>query len=234
MRGSRRGRSRRKGRPLIFDPCCGIENDILPVVFDAFRQSDGAFRREYEGAGLGLALVRKLLLLLGGTLAIDSVPGEGTTVYESLPFKRAREGLNTLDTSIQKDGLEDVFSSYRVMVVDDDPVTRLATKRMLEKFGCAVVLAENGRQALDLLPQEKADCLLMDIQMPEMDGVTATKRIRLSPEYSDFSDICIIAMTAYAMRGDREKFITAGMDDYLSKPVDKNALMFVLQKNLVD
>lgn len=128
--------------------------------------------------------------------------------------------------------MQNVLSSYRIMVVDDDPVTRLATRRMLEKFGCEVSLAEDGEQALEMLGKSDVHCIIMDIQMPRMDGVTATRKIRSSPEFKDKSDVCIIAMTAYAMRGDRDRFIAAGMDDYLSKPVDNSALLFVLQKNL--
>jgi two-component system CheB/CheR fusion protein len=94
---------------------------------------------------------------------------------------------------------------------------------MLEKFGCEVSLAEDGEQALEMLGKSDVDCIIMDIQMPRMDGVTATRKIRSSPEFKDKSDVCIIAMTAYAMRGDRDRFIAAGMDDYLSKPVDNSA-----------
>jgi len=216
---------------IISDTGCGIPDEAQTRIFDAFAQSDGSMERKFEGAGLGLALVKKILLLIGGTLAIDSADGEGTTVYMSVPFKMEQDGLST---DMQIDGLQEVFDGYLVLVVDDDPVTRLATRRMLEKMGCQVVLAQDGREALSRLDEMDVNCILMDIQMPEMDGVTATKHIRSSPEFKDKADVCIIAMTAYAMRGDRDKFIAAGMDDYLSKPVDSSSLLFVLQKNLAE
>ena len=216
---------------VISDTGCGIPDEAQTRIFDTFTQSDSSMERKFEGAGLGLALVKKILLLLGGTLAVDSADGEGTTVYMSVPFKMEQNGLTT---DLQVDGLQEVFNGYLVLVVDDDPVTRLATRRMLEKMGCTVVLAQDGREALSRLGEMDVNCILMDIQMPEMDGVTATKHIRSSPEFKDKADVCIIAMTAYAMRGDRDKFIAAGMDDYLSKPVDSSSLLFVLQKNLAE
>jgi PAS domain S-box-containing protein len=214
---------------VIHDTGCGIPDKELPRIFETFSQARGTFERKREGVGLGLALVKRLVQLLDGSLAVDSVEGKGTTVYVSIPYKMSRYELKN---AAETEELQNVLSSYRIMVVDDDPVTRLATRRMLEKFGCEVSLAEDGEQALEMLGKNDVDCIIMDIQMPRMDGVTATRKIRSSPEFKDKSDVCIIAMTAYAMRGDRDRFIAAGMDDYLSKPVDNSALLFVLQKNL--
>jgi PAS domain S-box-containing protein len=214
---------------VVYDTGCGISDKELSRIFETFSQAKGTFERKREGVGLGLALVKHLVQLLNGSLAVDSVEGEGTTVYVSIPYKMSRYELKN---AAETEELQNVLSSYRIMVVDDDPVTRLATRRMLEKFGCEVSLAEDGEQALEMLGKSDVDCIIMDIQMPRMDGVTATRKIRSSPEFKDKSDVCIIAMTAYAMRGDRDRFIAAGMDDYLSKPVDNSALLFVLQKNL--
>jgi CheY-like chemotaxis protein len=115
-----------------------------------------------------------------------------------------------------------------VLLVDDEPTTRLYIRRLLQKHGVDVSVARDGQEALDMLNRGNFDCMLLDVQMPVMDGVEATKKIRSSR--SDFKNIPVIALTAYAMSGDRDKFLQAGMDDYLAKPVDKDKLVAVLKK----
>ena len=121
-------------------------------------------------------------------------------------------------------------SNLKVLLVDDDETTQLYIGNLLEMKGISHSLAENGKTALQQLEQNKYDCILMDVQMPVLDGVETTKQIRSS--YSNCKNIPIIAMTAYAMSGDRETFLEAGMDDYIAKPVDKDELVEVLERNL--
>jgi len=254
----------------IADTGQGIAEDKLDQVFETFRQvNESAFHytRQYEGAGLGLPLVKRILGLMGGNASIVSQSGQGTTVYVSLPFK-IPQGLQQGSGEFWQDKQPAMVHSRQVLLVDDEETTRLYIRRVLEKFGYRVTGAENGEEALEQLAEHKYDCVLMDVQMPVLDGVEATRRIRAAEDRSQMSEIGnqisdprkqspedtsdtldsalptsdvgaqtsvripIIALTAYAMSGDREKFLEAGMDDYLAKPVDKDALLGVLERIL--
>ncbi len=209
----------------------GIPDEKISQVFETFTQANNTvspFARQYEGAGLGLALVKRLVKLMGGNVAIDSEPGKGTTVYVNLPFKICRNDEIRDDRQIESG--DEVGPAKRILLVDDDKISSLHGQRVLEKTGYYVEVAENGRDALDKLSRNDFDCVLMDIQMPIIDGVEATKRIR-SSTYG-FSNVPVIALTAYAMTGDREDFIQAGMNDYISKPIDRKDLVEVLKKNI--
>ncbi|MGM0611478.1 MAG: PAS domain S-box protein [Thermodesulfobacteriota bacterium] len=220
----------------------GIPEDKLDEVFDVFTQAnetESPYTRKYEGAGLGLPLVRRLVRLMGGTASISSRPGAGTTVYVVLPFgihaeaQRGQGDVQAEKRTVKAGGRE-------VLVVDDDAVTQVHVKRLLEKNGYKVSVVENGEKALHALDKGTYDCVLMDVQMPVLDGVEATRCIRaaedkgrMSPDQGGkHAGIPIIAMTAYAMDGDREKFLATGMDDYIAKPVDKEKLLRVLEKNM--
>ncbi len=216
----------------VSDTGPGIPEDKLERVFETFTQADNRespYTREFEGAGLGLPLVKRLVQLMRGSSSIVSRAGEGTVVYLSLPFKLPQSmRQKSLHVPDEQSSCDSRNSS--VLVVDDDAATRLHIRSLLEKQGMRVHVAANGEQALDLLSRTGLDCILMDVQMPVLDGVETTKKIRLWPDKS--RDIPVIALTAYAMRGDREKLLQAGMDDYLAKPVDKEKLMETLQRNL--
>jgi PAS domain S-box-containing protein len=216
---------------VVSDTGPGIPDDQMDRIFDTFTQAEethSPYSRQHEGAGLGLPLVKRLLNLMGGNAAVESCPGEGTTVYVSLPFalpeerQEPRQGGRTSSES----------ASQRVLLVDDDPLTQISIKRLLEEAGYHIEAVSDGQEALDLLKEKAFDCLLMDIQMPNLDGLEATRRIRSSAEYAAKAGIVIIALTAFALDGDREKFRQAGMDDYLAKPIKKGDLLEVLQRNL--
>ena len=215
---------------VIADNGQGIPEDRIDRIFDIFTQgSDASYTREFEGAGLGLPLVKRLVDLMNGSISLSSKEGEGTTVYVSLPFGIPESMQQDTDDS---QAAEKPFtaSNSRVLVVDDDETTQLYIKRLLEMQGVATNVAEDGKEALDWLEKDDFDCILMDVQMPVLDGVEATKKIRSSN--ADFKKIPIVAMTAYAMTGDREKFLQAGMDDYIAKPVDKDGLLAILERNI--
>jgi PAS domain S-box-containing protein len=215
----------------VADTGPGIPEDKLEHVFEAFTQvfdSSSQYTRQYQGAGLGLPLVKRLVQLMGGSASIVSSKGDGTTVFVSLPF-RIPEG--------QEPGLPDRPSpapsapkQARILLVDDDAATQLHVRRLLEKQGFSVQIAQNGLEALFELSRRVYDCVLMDVQMPGMDGLEATRKIRSAQ--AEFRDTPIIALTAYAMSGDREKFLQAGMDGYLAKPVDNEDLLRVLTRHL--
>ena len=210
----------------------GIPEGKLDHVFEIFTQaqnSESPYSREYEGAGLGLPLVKRLLALMGGSACVDTQKGQGTTFYVSLPFQVPESEQKGLTTPKVKGELEQL-KGHRILLVDDDQLTQIQVQTLLGKQGLSVKVAENGKTALEELEREKFDLVLMDIQMPVMDGVEATRRIRESE--ASYSTIPIIALTAYAMSGDREKFLGSGMDDYIAKPLEMNGLVKVLKKYL--
>ena len=210
-------------RCTVADTGVGIPSERLKDIFEPFIQVEGSFVRTHQGAGLGLAIVRRLADLMHGRLSIESTPGEGTTVGVTLPF-----GIGSAPTRARTSGMDENLGGCRVLLVEDDGVNRMAMERILGKLGCAVLCAGNGREALDLLGREKVDLVFMDVQMPVMDGMEATRLIRNDLKLS----VPVVAMTAYAMAGDRERFLRCGMDDYVSKPVDMARLRQVIASNV--
>jgi len=196
----------------VMDTGIGIPSEKQQNLFTPFFQVEGAYVRRYQGAGLGLAIVRRLVELMGGHIILDSVFGEGTQVHVVLPLGMP-ESVADVRPSAEDSGFP---PAMRVLLAEDEPINALAASRMIERDGHEVIVAENGRQVLDLLEERDFDVILMDIQMPVMDGEETTRAIRSSGKA--YAGIPIIALTAYSMSGDREKFLTAGMNDYLSKP----------------
>ncbi len=213
----------------VSDTGIGIPDDKLDFLFNPFVQVEGSYTRSYQGAGLGLSIVRRLVDLMGGKISVDSTEGEGTTVHVVLPFRLPPEesmpGGQVLAQPAQ------AKQSLNILLAEDDPSNALPTMKLLEKVGHTVALAEDGQQVLDLLQAQDFDVILMDIQMPVMGGIDATRAIRRSRNLGDKKDIFIIALTAYAMAGDREKFLDAGMDAYISKPVRMEDLERLLSKH---
>jgi PAS domain S-box-containing protein len=212
----------------VFDTGIGIPDDKFEELFKPFAQMEGTYTRKYQGAGLGLAIVRRLVGLLHGHIFLESALGQGTEVHVILPFK-----LPYGVAAMEKPDKPEAFHAspgLRILLAEDDPSNQVPIQKMLEKAGHAVTLAENGGQAVALLQEQNFDCILMDIQMPVMDGVEATRMIRTSASSEAKRKIPIIALTAYAMRGDRERFLKAGMDDYLAKPLTMADLKRMLLK----
>ncbi|MFO7728493.1 MAG: response regulator, partial [Desulfonatronovibrio sp.] len=168
-------------------------------------------------AGLGLVIVQRLVDMMGGNITLESEPVRGTTVHVVLPFKMPEKEISQVARETQHSSRKS--GSLNILLAEDDPLNQLFIKRMLEKDGHEVVLAKNGQEAVNLLQEQDFHCILMDIQMPVMTGVEATKAIRESTFIGAKKDIPIIAVTAHTQPGDRESFLEAGMDDYLGKPV---------------
>ena len=211
----------------VSDTGIGVPEDKLATVFDPFTQVDGSFTRRHGGTGLGLAIVKRLVGLMGGELSFCSEPGVGTEVHVSLPLRLVAEPHPPLEKPRPSAPLRDV-PSLRVLLAEDDAVNLLAISHMLAKFGHQVHSAGNGAEALRLLQEQDVDCVLMDIQMPGMDGREATRRIRAGEAGETARRVPIVALTAHAMKGDREQFLADGMDGYLAKPVDMGELEQVL------
>ncbi len=212
----------------VHDSGVGIPVELQEDVFQSFTQADGSFRRRFGGAGLGLAIVRRLADIMQGEVELASNLDIGTEVWICLPFRAPQ-------APAQQEAEPEVCivgSGYRLLVVEDDAVNRLALKKMLEKRGFAVDTADNGQEALQQLRSQGYHAVLMDIQMPVMDGVEATRHMRTDPDYSLNKATPVVAITAYAMVGDRERFLNAGMDAYIAKPVELEALLKVIQQVL--
>jgi CheY-like chemotaxis protein len=212
----------------VSDTGIGMIDEELDQLFQPFVQAKDTYTRKYQGAGLGLSIVQRLVELMQGNISLVSCPGEGTTFYICLPLKMLGENESAhVQDIILKD---EIKKSLRILLAEDEVSNQFPEKMLLEKAGHKVILAENGQQALYLLAAQDFDCILMDVHMPVMDGVTATKAIRSAENLGTKTSIPIIAVTAYAMDGDREKFLQAGMDDYVSKPLCIKELEKVLQK----
>lgn len=207
---------------VVSDTGIGIPGDQMEAIFEPFTQLDGSFTRKYGGTGLGLGIVKRLVGLLDGHIAVDSVPGQGTEFAFAIRCRplapQEPRAASVAAPAPAQDG------PVRVLVVEDEAVNRLATVSMLRKLGFAASAAEDGDVALDALEEDDYDVVLMDIQMPRVSGDEATRRIRRGERSGIDPGIQIIALTAHAMAGDRERCLACGMNDYLSKPVDIAAL----------
>ncbi|WP_163351123.1 ATP-binding protein [Desulfovibrio sp. JC010] len=214
----------------VTDSGIGIEDSQLESVFNSFTQADASRTRDYEGAGLGLAIVKKLLGLMGGNLSISSELEVGTSVHFSLEFDEARpeSGIAGCDQDDEGHSIKE----FNVLVAEDEKVNLLTLKSFLEKLGCTVSVAVDGHGVIEALSVESEpfDLIFMDIQMPNMGGLEATVRIRAGEAGAQNSDVPIIACTAHAMAGDKEEFLSAGMDDYLSKPTRIDDVKRILVK----
>jgi CheY-like chemotaxis protein len=215
-------------RFTVADTGIGIPTDRLDVLFESFRQADSSTTRKYGGTGLGLSICRSLVELMGGEMGVESTEGEGAAFWFDVPIawsdaalvdeeRPPRESLDS--TSIRREG--------RVLLAEDNSVNQMYTGEVLRRAGFEYVIAENGREAADLIQSQRFDLVLMDCQMPEMDGFEATEAIRSAEQ--EKSHVPIIAMTAHAMKGDRERCLEAGMDAYISKPIRAKTLYETIQ-----
>lgn len=196
----------------------GIPDDLLGRIFEPFVQGETSYVRNHQGAGLGLPIVKRLVRMMGGTLAVDN-GGRGLSVCFMLPFRRVE-----VVGPEREEGTCPCLTGLRILLAEDDPVSMLAVSRMLERAGHCIHTAVDGLRALERARAEEFDVVLMDVQMPVMDGMEATRRLRADETLAGRIRVPVIAMTAYAMEGDRERILAAGMTDYVPKPVNWKAL----------
>jgi PAS domain S-box-containing protein len=211
----------------VADTGIGIPADKQKVIFEAFTQSDSSTTRQYGGTGLGLSISSQLVSLMGGIIWVESEPRRGSTFHFKVRLglqERPAQSADTVDLVAPLGLSAGDRRSFRILLAEDNLVNQRVAVRFLEKKGHAVVVTGSGKEALDAWRAHSFDLILMDVQMPEMDGFEATAIIR-EQEKSGKKHIPIIAMTAHAMVGDRERCLAAGMDDYVSKPI-KNANLF--------
>lgn len=208
-------------RADIIDTGIGIPAEKIAALFQDFTQADVSTTRRYGGTGLGLAISRRIVELMSGEIGVESTPGVGSTFWFSVPMEVGGQ-VPAVTTASEADASEDA-QMLRVLVAEDNPSNQLLISILLEKMNCSCAIANNGKEALDAIKANgQFDLVLMDMQMPVMDGIDATIAIRALPGLA--GKLPIIALTADAMNGVREKVLAAGMNDYLSKPIDVRAL----------
>jgi PAS domain S-box-containing protein len=207
----------------VEDAGIGIPKDKQRYIFESFTQVESSFSRPYQGAGLGLQIVKRIVDLMDGRIELESSPGNGASFCVEVNM---RVSAAPVSSSLESDrSFPRIGRDASVLVVEDERVNRLSICRLLEKEGFRVTTAANGREALDALEKSRFDLILMDVQMPVMDGVEATRIIRNEERFAWAAKTPIVALTAHAMKGDKARFLEAGMDGYLSKPVEMSALM---------
>jgi len=211
----------------VIDTGIGIQKSALAKLFQAFSQANASMTREFGGTGLGLSICKNIIALMKGSIHVHSEFGKGSTFEFTIPLAKSENAIIPeieLTQTIELQG--------RVLVVEDNPINQKVISRIIEKLGCRVDMVGNGREALDALLFITYDIILMDCQMPILDGYEATTQIRKNPRYEKSKNIPIIAMTAHAMSGDKEKCLASGMNEYLCKPVDPLQVRLTLAKYL--
>jgi CheY-like chemotaxis protein len=218
----------------VRDTGIGIASEKRASIFDAFVQADGSTTRKYGGTGLGLAICSQLVRLMHGTIGVDSEPGRGSVFHFT-----ARFGLVDSEPPRTADPKPTLIAGparrVRILLAEDNVVNQRVAMQMLRKMGHDVVLAGNGREAFEATQHERFDLVLMDVQMPEMDGFEAIGAIRqfeakLRHAQESRPPVPVVAMTAHAMSGDRDLCLSAGMDGYITKPFDAAALADLIEK----
>ncbi|MYL81768.1 response regulator [Desulfovibrio aerotolerans] len=216
---------------LVFslaDTGIGIPEHRQATVLEAFTQVGPLLTRRFGGVGLGLSIAKGLTEQMGGSLTLTSVEQEGTTVQVELPFALSEQpAVRSFAPAASLTGL-------RVLVAEDEAINRLTIQKMLEKLGCRPHLTQNGREALDALAQNAFDCVLMDIRMPEMDGLTAVQALRQGQAGEAARQMPVVALTAHALAEDKQAAFDAGVNAYLVKPVDMAELGRLLARLLAD
>jgi len=236
----------------VRDTGVGIPEDKLTVIFELFQQADGSTTRRYGGTGLGLSICRQIARAMAGDVWAESRPGRGSLFHFTAWFEKSEEhdpkkftspsfsskrvlshdrhlaGSIRVESQRDRYRKDEAKQSPCILLVEDNPVNQKVTVKMLEKLGCRVEVAGNGVEALRKVERRTYDLIFMDCQMPEMDGYETTQRIRNSK--SKIQNIPIIAMTAHALQGDREKCLEVGMDDYVPKPIKKDVVSEIIHK----
>ena len=213
----------------VRDTGIGITESQMGLIFEPFMQAHVAITRTHGGTGLGLSICRELITMMGGELKVESVSGKGSSFSFELPFAISSSKLN--QSTVAQDLNYQSLGNRYVLVAEDVELNQYLVRHIMESWGFTVEVVSNGREAVNKIQENNYDLVLMDIQMPEMDGMEATRVIR---QLSDpvKAAIPIVALTANALKGDSEKYLAAGMNDFLPKPFNEQKLFLVISNNL--
>ena len=204
----------------VIDTGIGINTAASKKLFSKFTQADGSTSRKFGGTGLGLAIVRRLVRLMDGELGVESEPGKGSCFWLEIPTEITTAPEHTTPNESQPSHNQAPQKLQGLaLIVEDNPVNQMITGAMLEKMGLEYIMANNGEEALELFTKQRFDIVLMDCQMPGIDGFEATRRIREIERSNSLAATPVIALTANTLEGDHSECLLAGMDDYVPKPV---------------
>jgi CheY-like chemotaxis protein len=217
----------------VSDTGIGIDSEAQPRLFQSFEQADNSMTRKYGGTGLGLAISKRLVKFMDGQIGVESRPGLGSTFWFVVPLKKREPSATPTPTSVPKiteERLQTEFVGTHILLAEDEPISQEVSRFLLEHIGLVVDVAEDGQQALALARRNTYALILMDMQMPRMNGIEATKAIRAN---SLNTITPILAMTANAYDEDKDTCLAAGMNEHISKPVDPEELYETLLALLV-
>ena len=218
-------------RVSVTDTGIGIAPETLKTLFQPFVQADASISRRFGGTGLGLVISKQLVALFGGEIGVDSTPGVGTTFHFALRLKPApvveEQAMGDVDEALAQLPL----TGKRILVAEDNAINQIIMQEFLSPTGATVVMVDDGQQAVDAVRTQKFDLVFMDMQMPVMDGLEATRHIR---DFADKAALPIIAVTANAMKEDKDQGLTIGMNDYITKPIEPAQVLNALRSWLVE
>ena len=210
----------------VRDSGIGIREEKQKDIFAAFSQADDSTTRKYGGTGLGLAICRQLVSMMGGTIGVESAEGKGSIFWFTTVFTLGNESKSTGNN--QAEAVVPNSFDLSILVVEDNVTNQIVAQGTLEKYGCKVDLADNGVESLTALERNQYDLIFMECQMPVLDGYEATENIRRIEQEKRTRRVPIIALTAHALKGDRERCLAVGMDDYITKPFNEQQLADIL------
>lgn len=211
----------------VRDTGIGISKDKHEALFGEFVTVDDSYTKKHGGTGLGLAICKQIAGLMDAEISVESLPGAGSTFHFSVPITIADDQTPIMETR-RKGADTDLAPGLVILLAEDNATNQIVVGHALEQAGCEVDIANNGREAVQAAQNHDYDCILMDISMPEMDGLEATQKIKAGERNAETP---IIALTAYSLRGDRERFLASGMQDFLAKPVEKEDLLACIARN---
>jgi CheY-like chemotaxis protein len=214
----------------IIDTGIGIPKNKIDSIFESFNQASNETTRIYGGTGLGLTITKKLIELQGGSISVKSEVSKGSEFSFSIQYKKGKKENALVKEKRVKQLTSDFLKEIKILLVEDNDLNQLLTTKIFDKWGKTIDIADNGKIAIEKIEKTHYDIILMDIQMPEMDGYDMTRYVRAN--MGDKSNIPIIALTAHATLGEEQKCLEMGMNDYLSKPFDPNKLLEKLYQNI--